>query len=100
VVDADSKTRRISLAEIGRIGHFQLGELPNNIAAFIKGTAPGPNGYYGMGGAPVDNGSQFTSREFDLWAYANGVILTSAGLVNPRTMPSSKASTLASALNA
>ena len=23
----------------------------------------------------VDNGSQFTSREFDLWAYANGVIL-------------------------
>jgi putative transposase len=23
----------------------------------------------------VDNGSQFTSREFDLWAYANGVVL-------------------------
>lgn len=23
----------------------------------------------------VDNGSQFTSREFDLWAYANGVII-------------------------
>lgn len=23
----------------------------------------------------VDNGSQFTSREFDLWAYANGVIV-------------------------
>ena len=23
----------------------------------------------------VDNGSQFTSREFDLWAYASGVIL-------------------------
>ena len=23
----------------------------------------------------VDNGRQFTSREFDLWAYANGVIL-------------------------
>lgn len=23
----------------------------------------------------VDNGSQFTSREFDLWAYANGIIL-------------------------
>jgi putative transposase len=23
----------------------------------------------------ADNGSQFTSREFDLWAYANGVIL-------------------------
>jgi putative transposase len=23
----------------------------------------------------ADNGSQFTSREFDLWAYANGVVL-------------------------
>src|SRR5215470_14135194 len=23
------------------------------IAAFIKGTAPGPHGYYGIGGAPI-----------------------------------------------
>jgi putative transposase len=22
----------------------------------------------------VDNGSQFASREFDLWAYANGIV--------------------------
>ena len=31
VVDAGTETVRISLAEIGRIGHFQLGELPNDI---------------------------------------------------------------------
>ena len=31
VVDANSRTRRISLAEIGRIGHFQVGELPNSV---------------------------------------------------------------------
>jgi carbon-monoxide dehydrogenase large subunit len=31
VVDANSGTRRISLAEIGRIGHFQVGELPNSV---------------------------------------------------------------------
>jgi aerobic carbon-monoxide dehydrogenase large subunit len=31
VVDAGSGRRRISLAEIGRIGHFQVGELPNSV---------------------------------------------------------------------
>ena len=31
VVDARSEAARISLAEIGRIGHFQVGELPNDI---------------------------------------------------------------------
>lgn len=31
VVDANSGTRRVSLAEIGRIGHFQVGELPNSV---------------------------------------------------------------------
>ena len=31
VVDAGGDAARISLAEIGRIGHFQVGELPNDI---------------------------------------------------------------------
>jgi putative transposase len=31
----------------------------------------------------VDNGSQFSSREFDLWAYANGVILDLSRPVKP-----------------
>jgi carbon-monoxide dehydrogenase large subunit len=30
VVDGESGRKRISLAEIGRIGHFQVGELPNS----------------------------------------------------------------------
>lgn len=38
IIDADSKTSRISLAEIGRIGHFQLGELPNNIQPVLSVT--------------------------------------------------------------
>ena len=39
----------------------------------------------------VDNGSQFTSREFDLWAYANGVVLDFGRPANRRITPSSKA---------
>lgn len=38
VVDADTQTRRISLAEIGRIGHFQVAELPNNIQPVLSVT--------------------------------------------------------------
>jgi carbon-monoxide dehydrogenase large subunit len=38
VVDADSGRRRISLAEIGRIGHFQVGELPNSIQPVLSVT--------------------------------------------------------------
>jgi carbon-monoxide dehydrogenase large subunit len=36
VVDAGTTTRRISLAEIGRIGHFQLGELPNSVQPVLS----------------------------------------------------------------
>ena len=38
VVDAGSETVRISLAEIGRIGHFQLGELPDDIQPVLSVT--------------------------------------------------------------
>ena len=38
VVDAGSETSRISLAEIGRIGHFQLGELPNDYQPVLSHT--------------------------------------------------------------
>ncbi len=38
VVDAGGTTRRISLAEIGRIGHFQLGELPNSVQPVLSVT--------------------------------------------------------------
>ncbi len=38
VVDAGGTTRRISLAEIGRIGHFQVGELPNSIQPVLSVT--------------------------------------------------------------
>ena len=38
VVDAGSDNARISLAEIGRIGHFQLGELPSNIQPVLSAT--------------------------------------------------------------
>ena len=38
VVDSGSETVRISLAEIGRIGHFQLGELPNSIQPILSAT--------------------------------------------------------------
>jgi carbon-monoxide dehydrogenase large subunit len=38
VVDAESASRRISLAEIGRIGHFQVGELPNSVQPMLSVT--------------------------------------------------------------
>ena len=38
VVDAGSETTRISLAEIGRIGHFQVGELPNSLQPILSAT--------------------------------------------------------------
>lgn len=38
VVDAGSETSRISLDEIGRIGHFQLGELPNDYQPVLSHT--------------------------------------------------------------
>ena len=38
VVDAASGTMRIPLAEIGRISHFQLGELPNDIQPILSVT--------------------------------------------------------------
>ncbi|MHA1108579.1 MAG: xanthine dehydrogenase family protein molybdopterin-binding subunit [Alphaproteobacteria bacterium] len=38
VVDAGDSNARISLAEIGRIGHFQLGELPNSIQPVLSAT--------------------------------------------------------------
>jgi len=55
----------------------------------------------------VDNGSEFVSRDMDLWAYQRGVTLELAsppfgshGLASPRTMPSSKRSTASCAANA
>jgi carbon-monoxide dehydrogenase large subunit len=36
VVDKDSGRRRISLAEIGRIGHFQVGELPDSVQPVLS----------------------------------------------------------------
>jgi carbon-monoxide dehydrogenase large subunit len=36
VVDDGTATRRISLSEIGRIGHFQLGELPNSVQPVLS----------------------------------------------------------------
>ena len=38
VVDLGSETARISLAEIGRIGHFQVAELPNTIQPILSVT--------------------------------------------------------------
>lgn len=38
VVDAGTDNIRISLAEIGRIGHFQVGELPNEIQPTLSAT--------------------------------------------------------------
>ncbi len=39
VVDADNHNNvRVSLAEIGRIGHFQLGELPNDVQPELSQT--------------------------------------------------------------
>jgi carbon-monoxide dehydrogenase large subunit len=38
VVDAGNGRRRLSLAEIGRIGHFQVGELPNSVQPTLSFT--------------------------------------------------------------
>jgi len=38
VVDNGSTTSRISLAEIARIGHFQVGELPNSVQPILSVT--------------------------------------------------------------
>jgi carbon-monoxide dehydrogenase large subunit len=38
VVDAGTTNRRISLAEIGRIGHFQVGQLPNSVQPVLSVT--------------------------------------------------------------
>ena len=38
VVDKGDTTSRISLAEIGRIGHFQVSELPNHIQPVLSAT--------------------------------------------------------------
>jgi len=38
VVDADGGNVRVTLAEIGRIGHFQVGELPNDIQPVLSVT--------------------------------------------------------------
>jgi carbon-monoxide dehydrogenase large subunit len=38
VVDAGIEAVRISLAEIGRIGHFQVGELPNSLQPTLSAT--------------------------------------------------------------
>ena len=38
VVDAGTTTARMSLAEIGRIGHFQVGELPNSVQPTLSFT--------------------------------------------------------------
>jgi len=48
----------------------------------------------------VDQGCQFTSKELDLWAYANDVTWTSQGPESQLTMPTSKASTPRLASNA
>jgi len=45
----------------------------------------------------VDQGSEFVSRDLDLWAYTHNVTLV---LANPQTMPSLKPSTARSAVNA
>ena len=38
VIDAESETRRISLAEIARIGHFQVAELPDSVQPVLSVT--------------------------------------------------------------
>jgi aerobic carbon-monoxide dehydrogenase large subunit len=38
VVDAGSAKKRMSVAEIGRIGHFQVGELPNSVQPVLSVT--------------------------------------------------------------
>ncbi|MHC2357597.1 transposase InsO family protein [Sinorhizobium meliloti] len=48
----------------------------------------------------VDQGTEFVSRDLDLWAYAKGVTLDFSRPGSPRTTPSSKRSTAASGRNA
>jgi putative transposase len=48
----------------------------------------------------VDQGSEFISRDLDLWAYQRGVELDFSGPASPRTMHSSSPSTASSAANA
>ena len=38
VVNKDGGAKRIPLSEIGRIGHFQLGELPNSVQPVLSHT--------------------------------------------------------------
>lgn len=38
VVNKDGGTKRMPLSEIGRIGHFQLGELPNSVQPILSHT--------------------------------------------------------------
>lgn len=40
----------------------------------------------------VDNGSEFISRDLDLWAYVHGVVLDFSRPASPRTMHTSKPS--------
>ena len=44
----------------------------------------------------VDQGSEFVSRDLDLWAYRHGVTLDFPGLASRPTMPTSKRSTVGS----
>jgi len=44
----------------------------------------------------VDNGSEFVSRDLDLWAYVHGVTLDFSRPASPPTTPTSKPSTIAS----
>jgi len=48
----------------------------------------------------VDQGSEFVSRDLDLWAYQRGVTLDFSSPVSPPTTPISKRSTVASGRNA
>ncbi len=47
----------------------------------------------------VDQGTEFVSRDLDLWAYQRGVTLDFSGQASRPTMPSSKRSTDASEPN-
>jgi len=38
IVNTDGGARRMPLSEIGRIGHFQLGELPNSVQPILSHT--------------------------------------------------------------
>ena len=47
----------------------------------------------------LDNGPEFVSRALDLWAYRNGVVLTSRALASPPTTASWRRSTARSGPN-